>query len=422
MSPPSAVLTTKVQSGSPYQLNREQVLSLQLHPALAKNLTATQVLKASKALLSHMKSSSQSTVDSSGKKNLLAVADEGAEEGETLDDSVPVWLNLTTKKHITDNKRLKPSKIHLPNPLNTSASLRICLITADPQRTYKDIICSPAFPSSLSARISKVVGVDKIRKKWSQYEAQRKLCAEHDVFLADDRIITQLPKLLGSTFYKSTTKRPIPVSIQAHAPRTDGKRIARAKLVEKRGAGEPNAMAAEIEKAVQSALVHLSPSTNTSVRVGYASWNAAELAENVTAVAEALVEKFVTKNWRGVRAFHLKGPKTASLPIWLADELWEDGKDVLGEEEVKKITEANVGKKRKSRGIEGTAAVEVGGEVKKEKKEKRRKLMESSDDNLGKEIALRKAILKKQKLAAALDGRDETPKASKEKKDKIVAV
>jgi ribosome biogenesis protein UTP30 len=376
------------------------------------------VLKASKALLSHIKSTTQETTSSSGKKSLLAGADD-EDEDNSPDNSNPIWLTLTTKKHITDQKRLKPSKISLPNPLNTSSNLRICLITADPQRTYKDIIASPAFPSELSARISKVVGVDKIRKKWTQYEAQRKLFAEHDIFLADDRIIIQLPKLLGKTFYKSTTKRPIPVSIQAQPARTDGKRIAKAKDSdrEKRGAGEAKDIAKEIEKAIGSALVHLTPSTNTAIRVGYSGMKPEELAENIKAVSEVLIEKFVVKKWRGVRALHVKGAETASLPIWLADELWVDGKDVLGEEEVKQIAEANVGKKRKARAIEGAPVEEEG------KKEKKRKLVESNDNNLDKEIAVRKEKLRKQKAEAALDSGDEVPKPSKKsKKGKEIAV
>jgi ribosome biogenesis protein UTP30 len=145
-----------------------------------------------------------------------------------------------------------------------------------------------------------------------------------------------------------------------------------------------------------------------------------ELAENIEAVSEVLIEKFVGKKWRGVRALHIKGAETASLPIWLADELWVDGKDVLGEEEVKQIAEANVGKKRKARAIEGPLAEEEGKDGKKEKK---RKLVESNDNNLDKEIAARKEKLRKQKAEAALDSGDEVPKPSKKsKKGKEIAV
>jgi ribosome biogenesis protein UTP30 len=372
--------------------------------------------------LKFIKNSEKEKTKTSSKRNLLAPTED--EEGTELDETL-VWLNLTTKKHIVDQKRLKPAKISLPHPLNISAATTICLITADPQRTYKDIVASPAFPSELRSRITRVIGVHKIKAKFHQYEAQRQLLAEHDIFLADDRIITQLPKLLGKTFYKSAAKRPVPINMQAPAPRTDGKRVARAKgdSVAKETIS-PQKLSAEIEKALKAALVALSPSTLTSVRVGLAGWPAEKLAENVTAVAAELITKFVPKKWRGVRAIHIKGPETTALPIWLADELWTDEADVLedGAEEIKAIEAPNVGKKRKA--VE--AAEEEQKKETKAKKVKTLPLPESNDNNLDNEIALRKERLKKQKAEAAASVEDEVPKpksqAKRSKKSKAVTV
>jgi len=373
-------------------------------------LIVFQTLKASTALLKHIKTTQKT--DSGAKPSLLEDADE-----EEVDESTAVWLQLTTKKHITDTKRLKPGKIAVPHPLNTSSTSTICLITADPQRTYKDIVASPAFPPALASRITRVVGVSKLKAKWTQYEAQRKLYAEHDIFLADDRVITQLPRILGKTFYHKATKRPIPVNLQPPAPRTDGKRIARAKGSGPQAAA-PKQIAAEVEKAIQATLVHLTPSTNTAVKVGYASWNAEKVAENVEVVANALIERYVPKKWRGVKSMHIKGPETAALPIWLADELWVDEEDVLDEQAAKEINAPNVGKKRKaieSVKEEGNKRKSIEGEEGEEKKDKAKKpkLLESNDDKLDQEIALRKEKLKKQKEEAAKDVEDEVPKATK---------
>jgi ribosome biogenesis protein UTP30 len=350
----------------------------------------------------------------SEKKSLLA---ETGDDEDTQTNGQPIWLTLTTKKHIVDQKRLKPAKIALPHALNTSPTTTICLITADPQRTYKDIVASPIFPAELRSRITRVIGVHKVKAKYHQYEAQRQLLAEHDIFLADDRIITQLPKILGKTFYKSTTKRPVPVNIQAPAPRTDGKRIARAK-----GDGaakeviSPPKLAAEIEKTLSCALVALSPSTNTSVRIGYAGWTAEKITENIETVANELIAKFVPQKWKNVRAIHIKGPETAALPIWLADELWTDENDVLTEslEETKAITSSevpNIGKKRK---VLEVAREEPKAE-RKAKKVKATHLPESNDSNLDKDIALRKEKLKKQKEEAAASVENEIPRATKVK-------
>lgn len=402
MAPKSTRLTAKVESGSPYQLN------------------SAQTLKATKALLKHIKTSEKSSAEKTGKRSLLAGDDD--DDSDEL-NQIPIWLNLTTKKHIVDTKRLKPSKVALPHALNTSSSTTICLITADPQRAYKDIVASPTFPAALRTRITRVIGLKKIKAKYHQYEAQRQLFAEHDFFLADDRIITQLPKNLGKTFYKSTTKRPIPVSMQGPLPKVDGKRIPKAERegLEKENI-EPAKLAKEIEKALSGALVSLSPSTQTSVRVAAAGWKAKDVAENIEAVVKEVVEKLVPQKWRGVRALHIKGPSTAALPIWLAEELWADEKDFLEDEVLEKETEtettaeANIGKKRK-RVVEADADAAEPKADKKAKKEKK-VLPESDDRVLDKEIALRKEKLKKQKAEAAKSIVEEVPVPAAAKPEK----
>lgn len=357
-----------------------------------------------------MKSAEKS--NSNNTQSLLADAEE---EDDTT--SSAIYLVLTTKKHITDQKRLKPGKITVPHPLNTSTTSTICLITCDPQRTYKDIVASPAFPSALSSRITRVIDVKKLQSKYKQYEAQRQLRDNHNIFLADDRIITRLPQILGKTFYKASATRPIPINLQAPAPRTDGKRVARAKDGPK--TGSPKEIAQEIEKTIQATLVHLSPSTSTSVRVGYASWTPEKIAENVEVIVNAVVERFVPKKWRGVKSLHIKGPNTMALPIWLADELWVEEGDVLDEETAKKAVEANISKKRKAilgGDAKGDGKKRKSGGDDAEKEGKKQKLLESNDDKLDNEIALRKKMLKKQKVEAAKDVEDDVPKATKQSK------
>ena len=47
------------------------------------------------------------------------------------------------------------------------------------------------------AGVSKVIGVSKLRTKYEPFEAKRTLCNSFDLFVADDRVIPSLPKLLG---------------------------------------------------------------------------------------------------------------------------------------------------------------------------------------------------------------------------------
>ncbi|ORY64863.1 electron transfer flavo protein alpha-subunit [Pseudomassariella vexata] len=360
-------------------------------------IDADQTLKAAKALLAHMKKTSSEKANTAGKKNLLASPDD-----ETSTDELPIWLNLTTKRHIVESNRksLKPGKIVLPHSLNTDPAVTICLISADPQRAYKNLIASEEFPEEWRKRVTRVVDVSKLKSKFKTYEELRKLFAEHDVFLGDSRIINRLPKVLGKTFYKTTAKRPIPVDIQKRVPKVDGKKVKHVKGGDHINICTPKELAAEIAKAVGTALVNLTPSTSTAIRIGYAGWTAQQIADNANTVASTLVEKYVPQKWQNVRSIYIKGPETAALPVWLTDELWLEEKDIVANgEETKSLMnteKANIGKKRKSLdGPEETAPA-----PKKVKKAKVPKLSESSEDKLAQEIAERKSKLKKQKAAA----------------------
>ncbi|UKZ94755.1 uncharacterized protein TrAFT101_009607 [Trichoderma asperellum] len=355
-------------------------------------IDAAQTLKASKALLSHIKTASKEKAESSSKRNLL----EEANDGET--DQI-VWLTLTTKRHISDKARLQPGKVLLPHSLNASPETSVCLITADPQRAYKNIVAADDFPAELRKKITRVIDVTKLKAKYGQYEAQRKLFAEHDVFLGDDRIINRLPKILGKTFYKTTLKRPVPVVLKPKARKVDGKRTKPQKKEGEVNAATPAEIAKEIEKALGSALVSLSPSTNTAVRVGFSDWTPEQIAANVEAVAGAVVEKWVPQQWRNVKSIYIKGAETAALPIWMTDELWLDEKDVIADSEGKASEKANIGKKRKN--VEEQAeAAPAAKKAKKAAKEEKPK-PDSNDDKLDQQISDRKTRLRSAKAKAA---------------------
>lgn len=354
-----------------------------------------QTLKASKALLAHIKKAASSIDTTSAKRSLFQGDDDDHED-------TPIWLTLTTKRHITDKARLKPGKIALPHSLNANEHSTICAITADPQRAYKNIIGSDEFPADLRKRITRVIDLGKLKAKYSQYEAQRKLFSEHDIFLADDRIVNRLPKILGKTFYKSTVKRPIPVVFSAKRSKVNGKRTGRDKTKQDEvNAGTAASIAKEIQKGLSSALVSLSPATNTAIRIGFADWTAEQIADNVDAVVTKLVGSWVPDQWRNVRSIYIKGPMTAALPIWLTDELWKDEQDVIADADAQAIEakgkseKANVGKKRKSLEAETESLA-----PKKKSKKQEKVVADSNDDKLDQQIAERKAKLKKQKAAA----------------------
>lgn len=144
----------------------------------------------------------------------------------------------------------------------------------------------------------------------------------------------------------------------------------------------------------------------------------AELTANITAVAEALIARWIPQGVKNLKAVFIKSPESVALPIWQTDELFVDAKDVVAdatEEEKKALKEkANVGKKRKSleSGKEGAAAADEEDEAaeKPAKKSKKAKaaaaaVPEGDDGKLDKQIVERKEKLKKAKAKAkaALD-------------------
>ncbi|EEP81504.1 conserved hypothetical protein [Uncinocarpus reesii 1704] len=377
MAVSSEQLTIKPTSGSPYQLNNEQVN------------------RASTALLRHIKSEEKKRAEESTVKKLPLDGGSDSENEDEIGDDVPVWLVLTTKKHIVDKNRLKPGKITVPHPLNPVSSLNICLITADPQRAVKDAIADEAFPKSLSTQITKVIGFTKLKERYKSFESRRKFLSEHDVFLADNRIILRLIQVLGKTFFKSN-KRPIPVVIE-EVQKSNGKRLK--KDERKRpppgekyaSVASPEVIAKEIGKALNCVPVHLAPSTTAAIRVGSSRFTPQQIAENIEAVVQGMVDKYVTKGWRNIKAIHLKGATTMALPIWLASELWVEDGDVRENEEEgeTKAIEGSKKSNKKRKTIKETDASDS----------KKRKVTEEGDDE-AELIASKKQKLKAQKAKA----------------------
>lgn len=242
------------------------------------------------------------------------------------------------------------------------------------------------------------------------------MLSEHDVFLADERIITRLVPTLGKIFYKSS-KRPIPIRI-AEIEKVDGKRVKKdpknkpAKDERSASFASPLVFAKEIERTLQCAPVHLAPSTTAAIRVGSSNFSAEQLSENIDAVVNGMTEKFVNHGWRNIKALHVKGANTLAMPIWLASELWVEDGDVVEEtEETAAIAAAKKNKKRKSMDDE---------KLLEEKKSKKSKAATEDDDEAA-EAAARKEKLQQLKTKALEDGEPTKAAGKNKKKSKSVS-
>jgi ribosome biogenesis protein UTP30 len=374
------------------------------------------VLKASAALLRHMKSEAAKG-SAKGTKNLFAVDEADA---QAADNAEGVWCQIGTKKHIIDEKRLKPTKVPLPHTLNLVEATSICIITPDPQRTFKDVVSHPHFLSALGKQI-RILGVTKLKQRYKTFEARRQLRAQYDVFLADDRIITMLPRLLGKIFYEHG-KRPMPIRLAAPKVQdANGKYVKPAKT-EGKSVLTPAGFAQEIEQALTSSRIHLTPSTTTAVQVGWSVFTPEAVAANITALIEGMVkDDIIPHGWRNIRSIHIKGPTTVALPVWMAEQLWVDEEDVIEDAEAAEIAKQREKKsgKRKGRVLEEEA--EPG-----EKHKKIKAASEQNADDFSQEMATRREALRKAKQAGrdAADEREAVAlkKSVKKKRDGSVQV
>ncbi|QRV77622.1 ribosomal protein L1p/L10e family [Ceratobasidium sp. AG-Ba] len=195
-----------------------------------------------------------------------------------------VWLNVNVKR-IHPEKKLKPFSIPLARPIVDPRTSPICLITKDPQREYKDLLAAQNIKF-----VSRVVGVTKLKGKFKPFEARRQLLKDHGLFLADDRVVPLLPKLLGKMFFEAK-KQPIPVNLQ----RKDLK--------------------AELERAVSSTYMHQNQGTCTSIKIAPISFTPAQVLENL-AIALPNVVKHIKGGWDNVQSLNIKTNTSVSLPIW----------------------------------------------------------------------------------------------------------
>merc|ERR1712232_1408646 len=117
-----------------------------------------------------------------------------------------------TLAQIPDKRKLKPFMIPLPHPMFDAKS-EICFISKDPQKQFKEFLLQKhPVPG-----VTKVIGVDKLRKNYKTLDQKRKLADAFDLFLCDLPIAEMMPKLLGQAFSRKK-KMPLPVRLRVADP------------------------------------------------------------------------------------------------------------------------------------------------------------------------------------------------------------
>lgn len=256
---------------------------------IAGKVDAAQALKAFKALAAYTERR-----ESASEANELPLDGPGS-LGAGKDTDHTVWLQITLKE-LNPLRKVKPAQIPLVHPLlDDEAS--VCLLVKDPQREYKELLQEKNIRS-----VNRVVGVEKLKGKFRPFDARRQLVRDHDLFLADERIVPMLPKLCGSVFYKDR-KFPVPVD-----------------LVNKKQ------LADSIASAIASTYFLQNKGSCVSIKIGFLQRHAPEqLVENLAKALPAVVNKLQGK-WGNVQNIEVKTGRSAALPIWSC-RLTDEGED-----------------------------------------------------------------------------------------------
>jgi ribosome biogenesis protein UTP30 len=213
---------------------------------------------------------------------------------------------VALKKIPKKSRNDKPVRIPLPHPLYESEGVEICLFVKDNKGEGHKEAKNRIKEQKISG-VSKVIGISKLKSKYESHEAKRALCNSYDLFVADDRIIPSLPKLIGKSFF-TKKKQPVPV-------RLDGGRN----------------WATAIQKACEATYMFSSSGSSLDIKVAKSGQTEEQCVENVLAAIKGAAEK-VPRQWLGIKALYLKTAESVALPIYKA----QGGDDDEKKEEEKK--------------------------------------------------------------------------------------
>eukprot|EP00301_Raphidiophrys_heterophryoidea_P022140 c636_g1_i1.p1 GENE.c636_g1_i1~~c636_g1_i1.p1 ORF type:complete len:450 (+),score=117.73 c636_g1_i1:42-1352(+) len=165
----------------------------------------------------------------------------------------------------------------------------VCLITKDPVEYYKNFAQrSPG----LSRRVTSIIGHKELKNSYKEFEAKRKLCNSYSLFLADHRIISQLPGFLGKVFFE---KKKLPVSVKL--PQT-----------------ENQSFVSPVNAAIKRTYVTLREGSCCLIKIGHSKMDIEHLVENIIDAVDTLIQKIPRSV--GVQTISLKTPESLALPVY----------------------------------------------------------------------------------------------------------
>lgn len=220
---------------------------------------------------------------------LKHIAAQQARKSDLFDEDEIIYLVIALSRQPQGPRKDKPIKLPLQHPLHNFDEAEVCLFVKDHKGEGHRAAKEQLALQQVSG-VAKIVGLSKLRSKYEAHEAKRKLCSTFDLFLADDRILPSLPKLIGKQFFRKK-KQPIPVSLSSKD------------------------WSSQVRQAIEATYMLLPRGTCINIKVAKSSFTAEECVENIMTVLAAATHH-IAKGWQGVRAVHLKTTDSVALPMY----------------------------------------------------------------------------------------------------------
>eukprot|EP00983_Pelagomonas_calceolata_P026126 821054-Pelagomonas_calceolata.AAC.1 len=186
----------------------------------------------------------------------------------------------------------KPVPLPLPHPLLSPEGAELCLFVKDHKGEGHKQAKAMVNKFERKGGVTKVVGLSKLRTKYESHEAKRELCKLYDLFLADERILPSLPKLIGKSFFKKK-KQPIPVDITVKD------------------------FPAQVKKACAATHMFKNSGTCVNIRAARSGQTQQQIVENIHAILCQAVEH-IPKKWANIQGVFLKTASSVALPLFQA--------------------------------------------------------------------------------------------------------
>ncbi|MES1910443.1 MAG: hypothetical protein MHM6MM_003036 [Cercozoa sp. M6MM] len=238
----------------------------------------------------------RSQIDLAVKALRVAASQKEENTSDLFQDEEFVLVNITLKK-IPTHTFVKPKRVLLPHSIHGRDNRDVCVIVKD---ALKDNLVQ-ALEETPVANIMQVLSLTDLKKQHHQFAQRRDLLKKYSLFLCDDTIVTQLPKTLGSTFFRKK-RQPFPVKLSGLG---DGASIESKKTA-----------LARLAAARDSTYWLLTNGPQVCIKAALTDMADEQVAENIASVVESVVPALPRK-WRNVQSIQIKTASSLALPIYM---------------------------------------------------------------------------------------------------------